>query len=374
MERQFDLQEHLRKLIAASPLSQNEIANQLGLNSGYISKFLNRKQEIAFWMFHKLVTYLDKDNELMLMTRFCENMSRKENLRVGLEYAHSKNLKGLMSQLIEKCSIDKNEENREWAIVYEWQLNSKSAVHYNLTDYVSDLNGIKAKTIEMKALLKILEMYCFFFDEKYEIAYYHVKQAENLIREVSDSFIQKSFGARLNEALGYIYLKYKNDVVRAREAAYQLAEKDLGPNYLVTAFFVLGLSYFKESFDKTVFFYKKALEISSKIGRVSLIEDINEQIDFACLYWGKAAESSFDSNNFIKLVSEKNDLKDYYNHPKYAPYAYLYDGIKESNKEKLFMSMNYFLSQRDKFRASIPELELRKLGVEFTAIKGGEYV
>jgi len=226
----------------------------------------------------------------------------------------------------------------------------------------------------MKALLKILEMYCFFFDEKYEIAYYHVKQAENLIREVSDSFIQKSFGARLNEALGYIYLKYKNDVVRAREAAYQLAEKDLGPNYLVTAFFVLGLSYFKESFDKTVFFYKKALEISSKIGRVSLIEDINEQIDFACLYWGKAAESSFDSNNFIKLVSEKNDLKDYYNHPKYAPYAYLYDGIKESNKEKLFMSMNYFLSQRDKFRASIPELELRKLGVEFTAIKGGEYV
>lgn len=374
MNKQFDLRDHLKKLIADSPLSQNEIANHLGISSSYISKFLNNKQEIAFWMPHKLVTYLDKDNELFLMSHFCESMKRKENLRVGLEYSHSKHLKSLTQKLIKVCSNDKNEENKEWAYVYEWQLMSKKNVFYSEEDYLKNLKGLKTKTDEMKALLTILEMYCFFFNEKYELALYHVNQAKNLLKDVSDPFVKSSFTARLNEALCYIYLKLENNVCKARETAFELIDLNLGPNYLITGYFILGLSYIKESLTKTEFYYKKVLEISEQTGRTALITDTKEQLYLARLYWKKEIDLEWFTNEFFEAYTYKKSLDKFYDNPRYLPYILLFEGITEKNKEKLFMSREYFLKQKDMFRASIPKFELEKLGLKFRKIKGGEYV
>ena len=374
MNKQFDLRDHLKKLIADSPLSQNEIANHLGISSGYISKFLNNKQEIAFWMLHKLVTHLDKENELFLMSHFCESMRRKENLRVGLEYAHSKHLKSLTQKLIQVCSNDKNEENKEWAYVYDWQLMSKENVNYSEDDYLKNLKGLKTKTIEMKVLLIILEMYCFFFNEKYELAYYHVNQAKELLKDVSDPFVKSSFTARLNEALCYIYLKLEDNTTKARESAFELINSDLGPNYLITGYFTLGLSFIKDSLEKTETYYKKVIEISKQTGRTALIADTKEQLYFARLYWAKELDLEWFTNDFFEAYTYKKSLDKFYENPKYLPYILLYEGISEKNKEKLFLSREYFLQQKDKFRAGIPKLELEKLGVEFKVIEGGEYV
>lgn len=371
--KSVDVRDQLKKLIDINPLSQNEIAKKLGLSSGYISKFINKKKEIAFWMVYELICFLDSENEQELMRGFIDIIKRNENMRASLEYSHSKNYRELTDILIQRCFLVGNQESEEWGIIYRWQLQSKKMVYYDEESYLKNLKKLTPKTIEMKTLLLILEMYCHFFKKRYELASYYVKNINELILQIQDPFITKSFKCRLNEASAYIFLKKDNDILNARKIADELIEENLGPNYLITGYFVKGLSFFLESYEVASNCFEKVIEISKKIERNSTFEETCEQLGILQIFWGKPLNTE-KKNHFLRALSSLKKIDQFSDESKYVPLILLFEGKRKRNREKLLLAMHYFYTQKDNFRASIPKYLLEKQGVKFNNNEGGEYV
>ncbi|MGG0001095.1 AimR family lysis-lysogeny pheromone receptor [Bacillus safensis] len=371
--KSVDVRDQLKKLIDINPLSQNEIAKKLGVSSGYISKFINKKQEIAFWMVYELVCFLDSENEQELMKGFIDIIKRNENIRASLEYSHSKNYRELTDILIQRCSLDSNQENEEWGFIYKWQLQSKRMVYYDEESYLKNLKALTPKTLEMKTLLMILEMYCHFFKKRYELAAYYVRNINDLILNIQDPFITKSFKCRLNEASAYIFLKKDNDILNARKIADELIEENLGPNYLITGYFVKGLSFFLESYEMASQCFEKVIEISKKIGRNSTFEETCEQLGLLQIFWEKPLNTEKNSR-FVRALASLKKIDQFSRESKYVPLILLFEGKRKQNKEKLLLAMHYFYTQKDNFRASIPRYLLERLGIQFNNNEGGEYV
>ncbi|XNN71545.1 AimR family lysis-lysogeny pheromone receptor [Bacillus pumilus] len=369
----MDVRDQLKKLIDINPLSQNEIAKKLGFSSGYISKFINKKQEIAFWMVYELICFLDSENEEELMKNFIDIIKRNENIRASLEYSHSKNYKELTDMLIQRCFLVGNQENQEWGFIYQWQLESKKMVYYDEESYLKNLKELTPKTLEMKTLLMILEMYCHFFKKRYELAAYYVRNINELILQIQDPFISKSFKSRLNEASAYIFLKKENDILNARKIADELINENLGPNYLITGYFVKGLSFFLESYELASYCFEKVIEISKKIQRTSTFEETCEQLGLLQIFWEKPLNTERKSC-FIKALENLKKIDQFKSESKYVPLILLFEGKRKKDKEKLLLAMHYFYVQKDNFRASIPKYLLEKQGIRFIESEGGEYV
>ncbi|WP_334394985.1 AimR family lysis-lysogeny pheromone receptor, partial [Bacillus amyloliquefaciens] len=132
-------------------------------------------QEIALWMVLEIVRYLDKDNEIEIMRQCCYEATKK-NIKTAFEYAHSKKLDSMTTHLIGETINGSNRELREWALVYGWQLESKYSRVYSEVEYLEKLKPLKPSSQDLKTLLLILEMLCFYYSGKFDLSLHYVEK------------------------------------------------------------------------------------------------------------------------------------------------------------------------------------------------------
>lgn len=335
--------------------SQNSYAKSMGISSGHISKYL-KGQEIGFHMVLSMVQKFYPEREVEFMGSYCEEISKPKNIRVALEYAHIKRIATTSKDLIHRALSDTNEETKAWAEIYQLQLQQNS-VHE--IEYLKAIKDLKVTTPEMEILISILTMYAFYNNQKFEIAYDYIERIRPKIEGITDPFLKKSFTIRIDEVQAHISLKQFKNITVARETAKRILNANLGPTYNSTGNFILALSYLTESYDTSLSYYQKCLETNKKLNRVSVAKDLKDQIAFLQLLWDKSVDRSLSP--FINALA---DGKDYlYSGPIQRAMAFYYQGRKENNTEKLFLSMHHFGKLKDFFRAELPKMELVKRNI-----------
>lgn len=362
-----DVRNHLKRIIESSDEKQKEIADKIGISAAHLSKFLNG-QEISLWMVLEIVRYLDKDNEVEIMRQCCLEATKK-NIKTAFEYAHSKSLDSVTCILLNKTLDGNNRELKEWAIVYQWQLWSKYNRVYSEVDYLEMLKKLQPNSHDLKTLLQILEMLCFYYSEKYDLSLHYIKKIHNMLPEIKDPFIKKAFLSRTDEALANMYLKFENNIDKSRGSAEKLIERNFSVNSVTNGYFILGLSYLFESYEKTSSFFKKGIQLNNTKERYFVANDLREQLAITNLFWNKPVPKEYIVTDFIKAVVNKANLKYFYDDKYYSALAFYFDGRREGSQEKLLLSLHVFCEKKDYFRANLPKMELLKLGVDYNILK-----
>ncbi|MEH6862890.1 AimR family lysis-lysogeny pheromone receptor [Bacillus velezensis] len=357
-----DIRIHLKELIKSSDEKQNVIAAKIGISEGYLSKFLSGK-EINFWMVREIIRYVDPENETALMEQHCLTGVKKKNYASALEYCYTKQLYSVIEALI-SSQIERDGKYDLWSNIYRFILNSRFS--FGNIEYTEGLKKFSPSCDEMRTLLSILEMYGYFYNGRYEITLYHIRSIRSLIKNLSDPFLKIAFTARIEEVLVNIYLKQNNDVNKAREAAFSLLEKDLSINLNMTALYILALSYMNESYCHSYRYYLRCLNLLANFpDRSEEMVQNKEEIAILQYYWNKEISKEFQVTEFAKALGRSEPLNSFYSDSFYKKYALLFDGKREENAEKLLLSLYYFSQQQDQFRATLPKIDLIKLGFNF---------
>nr|MDH3092471.1 AimR family lysis-lysogeny pheromone receptor [Bacillus velezensis]WGE00898.1 AimR family lysis-lysogeny pheromone receptor [Bacillus velezensis] len=357
-----DIRLHLKELIKSSDEKQNVIVAKIGISEGYLSKFLSGK-EINFWMVREIIRYVDPENETDLMEQHCLNGVKKKNYPSALEYCYTKQLYSVIEALI-GAQVERDGKYDPWSNIYSFILNSRFS--FGNIEYIEGLKKFSPSSDEMRTLLSILEMYGYFYNGRYEITLYHIRSIRSLIKNLSDPFLKIAFTARIEEVLVNIYLKQNNDVNKAREAAFSLLEKDLSINLNMTALYILALSYMNESYGHSYRYYLRCLTLLANFpDRSEEMVQNKEEIAILQYYWNKEISKEFQVTEFAKALGRSEPLNSFYSDSFYKKYALLFDGKREENAEKLLLSLYYFSQQQDQFRATLPKIDLIKLGFNF---------
>ncbi|QNG60358.1 hypothetical protein H4O14_02185 [Bacillus sp. PAMC26568] len=350
----MNLRELLDSAIKKGGESQNSYAKSMGISSSQISKYLMGK-EIGFHMVLSMVQKFYPDNEAEYMDVYCKEVSTPKNIKVALEYAHIKRAVSTSEDLIHKA-FETNEESKEWAEIYKFQINNQSA---HEIDRISQLNILKTNSIDTEILISILKMYAVYNNGKHEIAYDWIERIRPKIEEVTDPFLKKSFTTRIDEVQAHISLKLYRNVTEARETALRMLGSNLGPTYNSTGHFILGLSYLTESYEKSLSHYNVSVQINENLGRHTVANELKEQIAFLQLIWDKSVDRELSP--FINALLDGENVES--NDSFQQAMAFYYQGRKGNSIEKLFLSLHHFGKLKDFFRAELPKLELVKRNI-----------
>lgn len=95
--------------------------------------------------------------------------------------------------LLNKTLDGNNRELKEWAIVYQWQLWSKYNRVYSEVDYLEMLKKLQPNSHDLKTLLQILEMLCFYYSEKYDLSLHYIKKFTICSQKLKIHLLKKHF-------------------------------------------------------------------------------------------------------------------------------------------------------------------------------------
>ncbi|MCY8517899.1 AimR family lysis-lysogeny pheromone receptor [Bacillus atrophaeus] len=363
----FDARGHLKQIIESKEEKQKEIADKIGISASHLSKFLNGK-EISFWMILEITRYLDRENEIKIMKQFCKEATKK-NIKSAFEYAHLKKLSSEIKYLIDRVVNGNNRELKEWSMVYEWQLKITAAGYYSEYEYLDRIRGLNPSSHEMKTLVLILEMLCFYSSKKFDLAKDYLEKIDKCLINIDDPFLKRAFKSRTSQALANILLKYEENIGEARLIAKEMIDLNLGVESVTNGYFILSLSYWYESFEESSQYFKKAIELNDYPERKYVAEDLREQLSILELYWYKELSELSLRSDFIKKVLSKEDLNIFYDNEYYRPYALYFNGVRKESKEDLLLSLHFFSNQNDNFRSNMPKKELMKKGSDYNILK-----
>ncbi|MFS3914363.1 AimR family lysis-lysogeny pheromone receptor [Bacillus australimaris] len=359
-----DLRTHLRNSIEMSKESQKQVATKLGISSSYLSKFLNGK-DVSFWIVHKIINYFDKENEIELILNYFKEGISSKNVPAALEYCYSKQLYDYTSVIAREYKSKRNPKSQELCTLYSLMIESRFTFERNA--FIDNLRFFKTTFLETEIMVKVLQVYYYYLNGLYDLTIYTIDQINDLLFQVSDPFLKMAYSARLDEIQVNIYLKQKIELIQSRKIANRILDRNFSIAHDITAYHILGLSYFLESYEQSIAYYLKCIDLYSKFpDRQAEIIENKEEIAFLQKYWNKRINVEFAVSDFTMLLKHDGDLSKFYQDDRYNKYALLFDGIKELSSEKLLLSHHYFSKSKDYFRASFPKNELNRIGFRYT--------
>ena len=211
--------------------TQSEVAEFIGTSSPTITKFLNGTQETSLATTLELVRYLKPKQEKKMMAHFINEVEKPSNIIIAMEYASTNRLIKTLDNLIKKHSDTSNHELKEYLAVYEIILNWQVRVSkLSIDEQIKKVRTIKATTDEVSIFTKVLEIYGFYYKEKFNLAYDLAKDVTELIQTLENEYLRKSYTARLTEIMSYLSLVVLNDNEQARQYASTTIKAKIGSN------------------------------------------------------------------------------------------------------------------------------------------------
>lgn len=365
------MREHLLSVMDKKNISQNYLADRLGVSAGVVNKFFGKKKEISFDIVWKIVRFVDPDKKIELLNQYSPEVTGK-NLKLALEFFSINAQKQTLSELLERCRAG-NAELKEWARVYGVFHDFMIKVHTDI-ETVGLFNMLRRVDVALKETRFVLysfEMYTYFYRNEYKLLYSFLMDLNILLIDIEHPFLRRSFHARADEILCHIELKHFNNPMTARMYSDRVLEHDIADNLNATAYFVKGLSYILEDFNKCIYNLQKCKDHYDKTDRQTIIDDMRNQIEMAHVIWDKNIaytspfhQALFDVKQGHRAVSDLDQYMSIEN----RPYIFLIKGIVLKDINFLYTSLIHFKNIGDRFRANIPKLELIKLGINETML------
>lgn len=372
--------------------SQGDLAKEMGVAGGTLSKNLTGKTQFGFWSLLKLlnILYDDINKRQEMLYTFCSVTTSKINLRLAMEYANAKGDLGLLKLIIDREKKSSLAMNREWAYAYElvWMRSSGILQGKALLDELEERKKRKIiKTEEIKVLYGILTFYTMYDLEKFNSLFDYAEVMQPNIELITDDFIRAAYSGRIKEGLSYAYLM-QDKVDKARELCHEIMhlkdDKDCFSLLRASALVYLAESYTFESYERATWYINKSLEMldlcqserankrkESIFTTYAFIKLVNQQdLDNIKIY--HPAEEAFleivkgNSQKAIEILVELERNKGFL-----TPMQYCYLGIAKNDITLIENSIMQFECEGNRFYSKLPKKMLVKFSKNGTMCEGG---
>ncbi|TKH09028.1 hypothetical protein FC694_28590 [Bacillus wiedmannii] len=372
--------------------NQGDLAKEMGVAAGTLSKNLTGKTQFGFWSLLKLlnILYDDINKRQEMLYNFCSVTTSKINLRIAMEYANAKGDFGLLKLVVDSEKKSSLAMNREWAYAYElvWMRSSGILQGKALLDELEERKKRKIiKTEEIKVLYGILTFYTMYDLEKFNSLFDYAEVMQPNIELITDDFIRAAYSGRIKEGLSYAYLM-QDKVDKARELCHEILhlknENDCFSLLRASALVYLAESYTFESYERATWYIKKSLEMldlcqserankrkESIFTTHAFIKLVNQQeLDNIKIY--HPAEEAFleivkgNSQKAIEILVELERNKGFL-----TPMQYCYLGIAKNDITLIENSIMQFECEGNRFYSKLPKKLLVKFSKNGTMREGG---
>lgn len=347
------------------------VSNLSDVSVSSISRFLNQtSRELEIDAVERILKVVAPDLRARFMKRYLLKVKRPKNLRLALEFASTHRWLNIFKNLIDKCLEDRNPEVSEAAsiylLLYKWQTDEISANElYNVTRYK------KALFQEGKNLLRILETYALCELKHFDFMVTSIGDTEKSIDMMDEGYFKQTYKARISEIMMIINVRYYTNPSKVREYGKVILNSPVSSVAKGNVFFLMGQSYLFTDIDKLNKYYDKAIVIFEKFNRISSLESVKMNKQFANIMWKKDKVFHFTSTESELLYSYKNNNQEHINKilntidPLQSEPAIKYlIGLIKKDRKLLLDSLISYKSNGDRFHAELPKKALIELGEE----------
>ncbi|ARO21767.1 hypothetical protein B2J90_30720 (plasmid) [Bacillus tropicus] len=372
--------------------SQGDLAKEMGVAGGTLSKNLTGKTQFGFWTLLKLlnILYDDINKRQEMLYTFCSVTTSKINLRIAMEYANAKGDLGLLKLIVDREKNSPLAMNREWAYAYElvWMRSCGILQGKALLDELEERKKCKIiKTEEIKVLYGILTFYTMYDLEKFNSLFDYAEVMQPNIELITDEFIRTAYSGRIKEGLSYAYLMQDN-IDKSREICHEILnfkdDKNCFSLLRASALVYLAESYTFESYERASWYINKSLETlelcqseranrrkENVLNTYAFIKLVNRQgLDSISIYH-PAEESFFEivKGNYKKAEIILNNIKNENGSLKSIEYCYL--GLATNDITLLEKSIELFECEGNRFYCKFPKKMLVNLSKNGTICECG---
>ncbi|MBU4642315.1 AimR family lysis-lysogeny pheromone receptor [Bacillus toyonensis] len=352
---------------------QEDVAKEIGISSGSLSRNLTAKNQFNFWSLIKLLNLLYENNVVKkreMLHKFCFVTTSKKNLRIAMEYANAVGDLILLQQVVYQEKDSTLPLNREWAYVYElvWMRASGVIQGSELLNQLEIRKKSKViKSNEMNALYDILNSYVMYGLGKFNSFFDYVLLLKPKVDKISDDFIRKMYKIRMKEALACAHLMQDDTEECRRICLEMLAEEDKegclsilkasANAYLAESYtfecYATSSEYINKAIDvlKTSYFERAKKREEYILNTYSFIKMVN-RCDLDTIKPFHPAEESFLEflkGNNGKAIEILNELKK--KNGFLTPIEYCYLGLAMNDKGLIETSIALFEGAGNRFYA-----------------------
>ncbi|PFP32585.1 transcriptional regulator [Bacillus anthracis] len=365
----------------AAGITNKELATRLGINEKKVSYYLNGNTQFNFQCFSETLIQLYKNNPELrrsCLAEYCEKIKGNKNLKIGMEFVHTRGEFDLLETLINKANLSKNEVTKEWAKVYRilYKRSKEGLVGKALLTEV-EKNRKTVKNIEMNLLLDIIYCYGLYDLSDYRFLYrYACDVKEKIESELpqKEKFLKQSFTIKINESIHATCLTLCK-IKEAREYTHYLmdylGEPGKYPIPQASALYVLGESYIFEDYNKSKIHLEQALYALGDTFNDKMKNKkrcILNTLNFLKVYHGKDLDNlhltdpaeiaylEIKRGNKEKAIEILNGLEK--KNGKLSPFQLCYMGIAKGDKKLIENSLNEFEEVGNIFYAQLPKIYL----------------
>ncbi|KAA0750159.1 hypothetical protein DN401_25785 [Bacillus sp. BF2-3] len=285
----------------------------------------------------------------------------------------------LLKRLVDQEMTSANKENREWASLYEL-IYKRYKGHIKGEKLLLELNKrkkyLKLKSKELEILSEEIEMLSAYDQGNFKLMVNKSDFLMEKLNDIKDPYLRESFFYKIKECAIHGHLTaYELEKLReiCEEVIQSIPINNRFPVVEATVYGVLGESFMlcDESFDKSLFYLKKALSILEKESsnqmemRRTMIANtieflkIHHKVDLENIKPLHAAEQAYleiqKGNNehaieiLMKLKEENGEL---------SAFQIYYLGLAKNDKELLLKSLDMFERLGNIFYAQLPKKSL----------------
>lgn len=369
MERDMSksLKQYIRNLQADDRTLLTRLNKVTGYcpTSGAISKWLD-KPERELDSFQSLIAIVKEvypHDEISAMVEYSKTLSEsKKAARHMLEWLSVNRQIEAFGELLDRMKNCKSSDAKEWAGLYDFIYQVQT--NYSQLDFnqqLRDLAMCKTTTNETYVFRRLLEIYTSYYKKDFKATYELCNGLENLINDIKEEYIKTTYLARLYEMKGYVSLKVLNKPKTARKFADKSIKLSIGQRYVAYAYFVKGLSYMFESYDKSKYNLEKSRNLYEDCNYEISVTEVEDKLELLNAFWD--VDTSFDFKQHEAYYNAK--------HEEHMPndinitdeaYRLLIEGVYKKDENTLVESLIEYLRRGDTFLGQMPKIELAKMG------------
>lgn len=346
-----------------------DIADAAGVTKGALSNF-KKGTELKFAHLLKIAKFLFEKDCTTNFKEWCLNFRHPSNLKYALDYlAVNRQVEELENLITKIKSEQTNKDLLDWADGY-----SLLAMYLRGKDdpahVLNYLRLYTPKTLEMKVLVIITEIWCRNKMREYGTMNSLISGLELSIEAIEDELIKESYTMQVKEALAYVQLYKFNNKELARIYANEIISANLSAAFNANATYLLGMSYLFDNYDECLGNILKHRELLKETGRHKEIKIVDENdLPFINNIWKKHSEQPKTNDiseiaHYEALVGDRKlalELVDRSIEKDGTSGFKLYYKALATNDKSLFMqSLIYFISKKgDRFFANLPYEHLK---------------
>lgn len=350
-------------------ITWKDIANAAELSKGALSQFRNGTTEMKFPTLLKVAKFVYQNEYTSRFKRWCLKFNQPKNICYAFEFLAVNRQIEELDELITKTKSERADQKlQEWAQGYA--ILSLYLKGQKPSEVLNELRIFTPKTLEMKILSLITEVWCRNKMREYSTMASLVSGLDLSIEEIKDTYIHESYALRLKEALAFVNLYKFNNIKLARRYAQEIIYADFSATFNANASYLLGMSYLFDNYGECLGNILRHRELLTEAGRHAEINIVNNNdIPFIKNVWKKHTKQPETNDisekaHYEAVAGDKelalNLIEEAIETSGQSGFKLYYQALATNDKSLFMQSLIFFINKKgDKFFANLPYNHLK---------------